>query len=70
MSDTYRAELIGNDHTETIELQLINGLPLKSFVRPTSGEENGDEEEIVWELILGSDPIQYREAGIPQADYS
>jgi hypothetical protein len=69
MSDsTYTAHLIGSDDTETIELELIGGLPQKSFVRPL-----GDNEEVVWELVDGGEtdgPFEYREAGIPGADYS
>ena len=44
----------------------IAGLPQKSFVRP-SGEADGD---VVWELVSDSDDYEYRQAGIPGADYS
>jgi hypothetical protein len=50
-----------------MELELIGGLPQKSIVR------GGDNEEVVWELVDGGDtsgPFEYREAGVPGADYS
>jgi hypothetical protein len=68
MSDTtYTAHLIGSSGTETMELELIGGLPQKSIVR------GGDNEEVVWELVDAGDttgPFEYREAGVPGADYS
>ena len=72
MSDSYTANLIGSDSTDTVELEFINGLPQKSFVRPIDGEAQGDGEEVVWELVPGSDSdaFEYRVAGIPGADYS
>jgi hypothetical protein len=74
MSDTYTATLIGNDKTETVELELIQGLPQKSFVRPTDGDGAAGEEgeDVVWELVPDTDPdvFEYRAAGIPGADYS
>lgn len=65
---TYTADLIGSDGTETVELEFINGQPQKSFVRPSGGE---DAAEVVWELVTGTedDGFEYREAGIPSADY-
>jgi hypothetical protein len=71
MSDTYSAELLGPDGGETVELTFIDGLPQKSFVRETPGEEDGDAEEIVWELVPGTDDVfRYQQAGVPGADYS
>jgi len=72
MSDTYTANLIGSDSSETIELEFISGLPQKSFVRPVNGEGDLGEEEVVWELVPDSDEgvYEYRTAGIPGADYS
>jgi hypothetical protein len=72
MSDTYTAELIGPDGTETIELDFIEGLPQKSFVRAAPGEEDADPEEIVWELVPSTDEstFRYQSAGSPGADYS
>jgi hypothetical protein len=70
MSDTYTATLIGSESTESVELEFIDGLPQKSFVRPSSDEH---AEEVVWELIDGSegaDGFEYREVGSPGADYS
>ena len=70
MSDsTYTARLVGSDGTETIELELISGLPQKSFVRPVTGDNEG--EEVLWELVDdGTDEHEYRQAGWPGADYS
>jgi hypothetical protein len=75
MSDsTYKAQLVGSDGTESIELELIGGLPQKSFVRPVSGDNEG--EEVLWELVdSGATPdnegeFEYRQAGWPGADYS
>ena len=66
MSDsTYTAQLVGSNGTETVELELIGGLPQKRFVRP--GPEG---EEMVWELVQDSEDYEYREAGMPGADYS
>jgi hypothetical protein len=70
MSDTYTAYLIGNDRTENIELEFINGLPQKSFVRPVEGDPSDELEEVVWELVPDSEDFTYRVAGIPGADYS
>jgi hypothetical protein len=68
--DTYTATLIGSDGSQTVELEFINGLPQKSFVRPTGGETADDTEEVVWELDPDADGFEYRSAGIPGADYS
>ncbi|AJW80251.1 MULTISPECIES: hypothetical protein [Clavibacter] len=63
---TYTAQLVGPDGTEETEVELINGEPVKSFVRATSLSE----EEVVWELDADADGYVYRPAGIPGADYS
>jgi len=70
MSDsTYTAQLVGSDGTESIELEFIGGLPQKSFVRPVSGDNEG--EEVLWELVEDdTDQFEYRQAGWPGADYS
>ena len=72
MSDsTYTAHLVGDDATNDIELELIGGLPQKSFVRPVSGDNEG--EDVLWELVDGSGDdsgFEYRRAGWPGADYS
>ncbi|GAB3606704.1 hypothetical protein GCM10027413_21130 [Conyzicola nivalis] len=75
MSDsTYTAQLVGSDGTESIELEFIGGLPQKSFVRPVSGDNEG--EEMLWELVDGGEgsenasEFEYRQAGWPGADYS
>lgn len=73
MSETYSATLIGEDGVETVELEYIGGLPQKSFVREAPGEEDGDTEEIVWELIDETDSgegFRYQSAGRPGADYA
>ncbi|WP_435080401.1 hypothetical protein [Clavibacter michiganensis] len=63
---TYTAQLVGPDGTDETEVELINGEPVKSFVRATSLSE----EEVVWELDADADGYVYRPAGIPGADYS
>jgi hypothetical protein len=63
---TYTAQLVGPEGTEETEVELINGEPVKSFVRATSLSE----EEVVWELDADADGYVYRPAGIPGADYS
>jgi hypothetical protein len=65
---TYTARLVGSDGTETLELDLIDGLPRKSIIRSGAGER--EDEDVVWELVTGSDDYEYREAGRPAADYS
>jgi hypothetical protein len=63
---TYTARLVSSDGEETVELDLIDGGPQKSFVR-ASGE---NEEEKVWELDPDAEGHVYRQGGIPSADYS
>lgn len=64
--NTYPAQLVGHDNTESVELEYIDGLPQKSFARPV-----GDTgKEVVWELDPDADDFVYREGGIPSADYS
>jgi hypothetical protein len=63
---TYTAQLVGPDGTEETEVELLNGEPVRSFVRATSLSE----EEVVWELDAEADGYVYRPAGIPGADYS
>jgi len=72
MSDgdkTYTADLIGSTGTESVELEFINGLPQKSFVRAAGSGESEGEDDMVWELVDGADGYEYREAGRPGADY-
>jgi len=71
MADTYTAELVGPDGTETIELEFIGGLPQKSFVRAAPGFEDDSTEDIVWELDESAQGIfRYEQAGRPERDYS
>ena len=65
---TYTARLVGSTGTETLELDLIDGLPRKSIIREGAGER--EDEDVVWELVTDSDDYEYREAGRPAADYS
>jgi len=65
---TYTARLVGSTGTETLELDLIDGLPRKSIIREGAGER--EDEDVVWELVSDSDDYEYREAGRPAADYS
>ncbi len=71
MSDsTYTAHLVGDETTDTVELEFIGGLPQKSLVRTVGGDFA--DEEMVWELVTDgadSDRFEYRPAGRPAADY-
>jgi len=68
---TYKAELVGPDGSESVELEYIDGLPQKSFVRATPGAEEDTSQDVVWELDEGADDVlRYRQAGQPGADYS
>lgn len=67
---TYTAELIGPNGTEAIELELIDGLPRKSFARAAPGAEDDSTEDVVWELDEGTDGrFRYLPAGEPAQDY-
>jgi hypothetical protein len=69
--ETYTAELVGPDGTETVELEFIDGLPRKSFARATPGFEDDTSKDVVWELDEGADEVfRYEPAGQPGADYS
>jgi hypothetical protein len=69
--DTYKAELVGPDGTEPVELEYIDGLPRKSFVQAAPGSEGDESQDIVWELDDSSaEPFRYQPAGKPGADYS
>jgi len=72
MTDTYTATLVGPDSTETVELELIGGLPQKSFVRPAGDGGIDGADDQVWELDPEADGEGhvYRSAGAPGADYS
>jgi hypothetical protein len=68
---TYSAELVGPDGSETVELEFIDGLPQKSFVRANPGAENDSSQDVVWELDEGADEVfRYEPAGEPAQDYS
>jgi hypothetical protein len=54
---TYAAELVGPDGSETIQLEFINGLPQKSFVRAKPGAEDDSSEDVTWELDEGADEV-------------
>ncbi len=55
--ETYTAELVGPDGTETVELEFIEGLPRKSFVRATPGAEDDSTKDVTWELDEGADEV-------------
>ncbi|CAN5162894.1 hypothetical protein BH09ACT1_BH09ACT1_15500 [soil metagenome] len=57
-AETYSAQLVNGDSTESVELELIGGLPQKSFVR--EGTDGG--AEVVWELDPDADEPTYRPA--------
>jgi hypothetical protein len=68
---TYTAELVGADGSESVELEFIDGLPQKSFVRATPGAEDDSSQDVVWELDEGADEVfRYERAGEPGQDYS
>jgi hypothetical protein len=71
-AETYTATLVGADSTETVELELIGGLPQKSFVRPAGDDGIDGADDQVWELDADTDgdTFVYRSAGAPGADYS
>ena len=69
--ETYTAELVGPNGTETVELEFIEGLPRKSFTRATPGAEDDSSQDVVWELDEGADEVfRYEPAGEPGQDYS
>ncbi len=69
--ETYTAELVGPNGTETVELEFVDGLPRKSFVRATPGAEGDPSRDVVWELDEGADEVfRYEPAGEPAQDYS
>ena len=69
--ETYTAELVGPDGTESVELEFIDGLPRKSFVRATPGADGDPSQDVVWELDEDADEVfRYQQAGQPGADYS
>jgi hypothetical protein len=55
--ETYTAELVGPNGSETVELEFIDGLPQKSFVRATPGAENDSTKDVTWELDEGADEV-------------
>lgn len=62
-TDTYTAELVSASGTETIELEFIDGLPRKSFVRATPGAEDDSSQDVTWELDEGADEVfRYEQA--------
>ena len=71
-TDTYTAELVSPDGTsEQVELEFVEGLPRKSFVRATPGAEDDRTQDVVWELDEGADEVfRYEPAGEPAQDYS
>ncbi len=57
LAETYTAELVGPNGTETVELEFVDGLPRKSFVRATPGAEDDPSRDVVWELDEGADEV-------------
>jgi hypothetical protein len=55
--ETYTAELVGAEGTETVELEFIDGLPRKSFVRATPGAEDDPTQDVTWELDEGANEV-------------
>jgi hypothetical protein len=68
---TYTAELVGPDGSETIQLEFIDGLPQKSFVRANPSAEDDSTQDVTWELDEGADEVfRYQPAGEAAQDYS
>jgi hypothetical protein len=55
--ETYTAELAGPNGSETVELEFIDGLPQKSFVRANPAAENDSTQDVIWELDEGADEV-------------
>ena len=55
--ETYTAELVSPGGTETVELEFIDGLPRKSFVRATPGAEHDRSRDVTWQLDEGADEV-------------
>jgi hypothetical protein len=55
--ETYTAELVGPNGTESVELEFIDGLPRKSFTRATPGAEDDRSQDVVWELDEGAEEV-------------
>lgn len=59
-SGTYIATLISEHTSDELELELIGGLPQKSFVR--TGDVDGAPVDVIWELDPSSPEHTYRPA--------
>ncbi|QWT25134.1 hypothetical protein KPL76_07270 [Subtercola sp. PAMC28395] len=57
-AETYTAHLVDDSGTQTREIEMIDGLPQKSFVLST--DIDGTTIDVVWELDLTSDDNTYR----------
>ncbi len=66
--NTYTATLARGDSTETIELELIQGEPQRSFTRTVDVE--GTPVDEVWELDLDGPDYTYRPGGYEDRAYS
>ncbi len=66
--NTYTATLARGDSTETVELELIQGEPQRSFTRTV--EVGGASVDEVWELDLDGPDYTYRPGGFEDRAYS
>ncbi len=65
--EKYTATLVGAEE-KTVELDLIQGLPQKSFTRKTTVD--GDEVELTWELDTTAPDYTYRSEYYAEHSYS
>lgn len=68
MADTYTATLLGPDSADSVELELIQGEPQRSFTRTV--DVNGVQVDEVWELDPDAGEPTYRPGGFEGRDYS
>ncbi|HEY8589307.1 MAG TPA: hypothetical protein VIL55_07135 [Naasia sp.] len=68
MADTYTATLQGPDSTDSVELELIQGAPQRTFTRTV--EVNGAQVDEVWELDPDEAEPTYRPGGYEDRAYS
>ncbi len=66
--NTYTATLARGDSTETVELELIQGEPQRSFTRTV--DVDGTPVDEVWELDPDAPDYTYRPVGYGDRAYS
>lgn len=66
--NTYTATLADGERTDTVELELIQGEPQRTFTR--SVDVDGEQVDELWELDLDAPEYTYRPGGYEGRDYS